>query len=141
MLNVGVEGGCIVLKEQTSVRVPIGEAMRAADLDVIEEEETASQGLGDMLLSLNKSKNTHSAVFAEVRVDQELGVVRVTRVVNAVAAGRIISPNTARSQILGGVVMGIGMALYEETFADHRLGRWMNRIPPVKATGASGLIS
>ena len=126
MLNVGVEGGCIVLKEQTSVRVPIGEAMRAADLDVIEEEETASQGLGDMLLSLNKSKNTHSAVFAEVRVDQELGVVRVTRVVNAVAAGRIISPKTARSQILGGVVMGIGMALYEETFADHRLGRWMN---------------
>ena len=73
-----------------------------------------------------KSRNTHSAVFCEVRVDEELNQVRVTRVVNAVAAGRIINPKTARSQILGGVVMGIGMALHEETFADEGLGRWMN---------------
>ena len=57
---------------------------------------------------------THSAVFVEVRVDEELGVVRVTRVVDAVAAGQIINPKTARSQIIGGVVFGIGMALHEE---------------------------
>ena len=118
--------GCIVLKDAPTVRVPFGEAMRAADLDVIEEQETAAPGVGDMWRGLHKSKNTHSAIFAEVRVDEELGVVRVTRVVNAVAAGRIINPKTARSQILGGVVMGIGMALHEETFSDHRLGRWMN---------------
>lgn len=73
-----------------------------------------------------KAKNTHAAVFAEVKVDRELGVVRVTRLTLAVAAGRIINPKTARSQILGGAVMGIGMALQEESMFDHRLGRIMN---------------
>lgn len=79
-----------------------------------------------MISMMQKARNTHSAVFVEVKVDEELDVVRVTRVVNAVAAGRIINPKTARSQILGGVVMGIGMALHEETFADVKLGRWIN---------------
>ncbi len=124
--NVLFEDGCIVLKGAPSVRVPFGDAMRAADVMVIEEEETAAPGFGDMWRGLHKSKNTHSAIFVEVKVDEDLGVVRVTRVVDAVAAGRIINPKTARSQILGGVVMGIGMALHEETFNDHRLGRWMN---------------
>jgi xanthine dehydrogenase YagR molybdenum-binding subunit len=73
-----------------------------------------------------KAKNTHSAVFAEVRVDEELGAIRVTRLTIAVAAGRIINPKTARSQILGGAVMGIGMALQEASLFDHRLGRIMN---------------
>ena len=50
------------------------------------------------------SSATHSAVFVEVRVDEELGVVRVARVVSAIAAGRVVNPKTARSQILGGVV-------------------------------------
>ncbi|MGA9549849.1 MAG: molybdopterin cofactor-binding domain-containing protein, partial [Rhodomicrobium sp.] len=62
----------------------------------------------------------------EVKVDEELGVIRVTRVVNAVAAGRILNTKTARSQIIGGVVWGIGMALHEETLLDHRFGRFMN---------------
>jgi len=70
--------------------------------------------------------NTHSAVFAEVKVDQQIGVVRVTRVVSAVAAGRILNTKTASSQILGGVVWGIGMALHEQTLIDHRFGRIMN---------------
>jgi xanthine dehydrogenase YagR molybdenum-binding subunit len=59
-------------------------------------------------------------------VDEEIGVIRVTRVVSAVAAGRILNLKTARSQILGGVVWGIGMALHEETAIDHRTGRIMN---------------
>jgi xanthine dehydrogenase YagR molybdenum-binding subunit len=69
---------------------------------------------------------THSAVFAEVRVDEQLGVTRVTRVVTAIAAGRILNPKTARSQILGSVVMGISKALHEEGIFDHRLGKVMN---------------
>ncbi|WP_375383647.1 xanthine dehydrogenase family protein molybdopterin-binding subunit, partial [uncultured Sphingomonas sp.] len=83
-------------------------------------------GVSGMISMMQKARNTHSAIFVEVRVDEELDQVRVTRVGNAVAAGRIINPKTARSQILGGVVMGIGMALHEETFADAKLGRWMN---------------
>jgi xanthine dehydrogenase YagR molybdenum-binding subunit len=72
------------------------------------------------------STATHSAVFVEVEVDEDLGSVRVTRVVSAIAAGRVVNPKMARSQILGGVVWGIGMALHEETQTDHNLGRFMN---------------
>ena len=71
------------------------------------------------------SSATHAAVFAEVRVDEELSVVRVTRIVCAVAAGRILNPNTARSQIIGATVMGIGKALHEDAAFDHNLGRCM----------------
>ena len=118
--------GRIVLRSDPSIGVGITEAMRAADLPSIEVEETASAGLSGMISQMRKSRHTHSAVFVEVKVDEELGVVRVTRVVSAVAAGRIINPKTARSQILGGVVMGIGMALHEESMLDDRLGRFMN---------------
>ena len=59
-------------------------------------------------------------------MDEQLGVIRVTRVVSAVAAGRILNTKTARSQIMGGVVWGIGMALHEETLIDHKFGRIMN---------------
>jgi xanthine dehydrogenase YagR molybdenum-binding subunit len=124
--DVSFSAGHIVLKKDTSIRVSFADAMRAAKLDAIEVEETASAGISGMISQMKKSRNTHSAVFVEVKVDEELGVVRVTRVVNSVAAGRIINPKTARSQILGGVVMGIGMALHEETFNDHRIGRFMN---------------
>src|SRR6266478_2536638 len=58
--------------------------------------------------------------------DEQLGVIRVTRVVSAVAAGRIMNPKTASSQILGSVVWGIGMALHEETLIDHTFGRIIN---------------
>lgn len=67
----------------------------------------------------------HSAVFCEVRVDEATGTVRVTRVVSAVAAGRIMNELTARSQVLGGIVWGIGQALHEATLIDHELGRFM----------------
>ncbi|MGO3982848.1 xanthine dehydrogenase family protein molybdopterin-binding subunit [Pseudomonas sp. SAS7] len=72
------------------------------------------------------STATHSAVFVEVYVDEDLGTIKVTRVVSAVAAGRVVNPKTARSQILGGVVWGVGMALHEEALTDHCLGRIVN---------------
>jgi len=61
-----------------------------------------------------------------LRVDEELGSVRVTRVVDAAAAGKILNPQTARSQVMGGVVSGIGMALQEESMAGHGRSRFMN---------------
>jgi xanthine dehydrogenase YagR molybdenum-binding subunit len=72
------------------------------------------------------SSATHSAVFAEVEVDPQLGTLRVTRVVSAVAGGRILNPKTARSQIAGAVVWGISMATHEHTRMDSALGRYMN---------------
>ena len=118
--------GHLRLKAGDGAGVSLTDIMRASGEASIEAEETASPGVSGMISQMQKARNTHSAIFVEVRVDEELDQVRVTRVVNAVAAGRIINPKTARSQILGGVVMGIGMALHEETFADAKLGRWMN---------------
>ncbi|OTP66572.1 xanthine dehydrogenase family protein molybdopterin-binding subunit [Caballeronia sordidicola] len=118
--------GEMIVRNDPSRRVGLLDAMRAGGLDVVEATETASPGIADMISLATKSRNTHSAVFVEVRVDEELDQVRVTRVVIAVAAGRIINPKTARSQILGGVVMGIGMALHEETVPDKTLGKWIN---------------
>ena len=65
-------------------------------------------------------------MFAEVSVDDDLGVVRVDRIVIAVDAGRILNPKTARSQIIGGVIWGIGMATHEASLLDHAHGRFMN---------------
>jgi xanthine dehydrogenase YagR molybdenum-binding subunit len=79
-----------------------------------------------MLKQRKFSRAVHSAVFVEVRVNEKLGMVRVTRAVSAVAAGRIINAKTAASQVSGAVVWGISQALHEETFTDHRLGRFMN---------------
>jgi xanthine dehydrogenase YagR molybdenum-binding subunit len=61
-----------------------------------------------------------------VRVDADLGTIQVARLVNAVAAGRILNAKTARSQVLGGAVWGIGMALEEESVMDQQFGRFIN---------------
>jgi xanthine dehydrogenase YagR molybdenum-binding subunit len=67
-----------------------------------------------------------AAWFAEVRVDAELGLLRVARIVSAVDAGRILNEKLARSQIIGGAVMGIGMTMLEETVFDSGTGRIVN---------------
>jgi len=102
--------------------VSLTEAMRRAGIGAIEEEAFA----GPSLKQGQYARATHSAVFAEVKVDEDLGTIRVSRVVSAIAGGRILNPKTARNQIIGGVVMGIGMALEEESVLDHAFGRFMN---------------
>ncbi|QKZ11194.1 xanthine dehydrogenase family protein molybdopterin-binding subunit [Spirosoma sp. KUDC1026] len=82
--------------------------------------------LPNMLKQSKFARAAHSAVFVEVKVDEDLGTVSVTRAVTAVAAGRILNPKTARSQIIGGMVWGISKALEEETVLDHNIGRFMN---------------
>ncbi|MEO7292133.1 MAG: molybdopterin cofactor-binding domain-containing protein, partial [Ginsengibacter sp.] len=64
--------------------------------------------------------------FVKVLVHPATGVVRLGKIVAVVDGGKIISENTARSQVIGGVVSGIGMALTEEGVIDHRYGRWVN---------------
>jgi xanthine dehydrogenase YagR molybdenum-binding subunit len=72
------------------------------------------------------SMSAYGAVFAEVAVDEALGVVRVRRVYACYDAGRIINPKLAHSQAIGGMVGGIGMALMEGTVLDYRDGRVLN---------------
>jgi xanthine dehydrogenase YagR molybdenum-binding subunit len=111
--------GRIRLRDDPSRSVSIAEAMREGGLDVIEEEASANPKQDTY------SRHAHSAIFAEVEVDEEFGTVRATRVVTAVAGGRVINPKTARSQVMGGIVWGIGSALHEAGVLDHRLGRFM----------------
>ena len=66
------------------------------------------------------------AIFAEVRVDPDLGTVKVSRMLGAYGVGRVLNPKTARSQLIGGITFGIGMALMEHTITDLRTGRYVN---------------
>ncbi len=72
------------------------------------------------------SMHAFGAQFAMVRVDPALGTVRLVKQIGAFASGRIINAKTARSQYLGGMVFGVGMALLEESRPDERTGRFMN---------------
>ncbi|MGE0238436.1 MAG: xanthine dehydrogenase family protein molybdopterin-binding subunit [Parvibaculaceae bacterium] len=67
------------------------------------------------------------AVFAEVRVDPDIPIPRVTRALGVYDAGRIINPRTARSQMTGGIIWGIGQALLERSEMDTRLGRFLSK--------------
>ncbi|WOH51641.1 xanthine dehydrogenase family protein molybdopterin-binding subunit [Bradyrhizobium sp. sBnM-33] len=119
--DVALIEGKIVSKRDATRAVSIASAMQSGKAERITREE-ANKVDEDK----SHARNVHSAIFAEVKIDEELGVIRVTRVVNAVAAGRVLNPKTAHSQVMGGVVWGIGMALHEETLFDHRFGRVMN---------------
>jgi xanthine dehydrogenase YagR molybdenum-binding subunit len=76
-----------------------------------------------------KERSLHSfgAQFAEVRVDPDTCEVRVSRFVGAFAAGKILNAKTGRSQLMGGIVWGIGMALLERTERDRATGRVITR--------------
>ena len=119
--EVALSDGMIISRKDAAHGVSIANAMQQGGVDRIEQEKTttfANDG--------SHAHNTHSAIFAEVKVDEQLGVIRVTRIVSAVAAGRILNAKTAHSQIMGGMVWGIGVALHEETLIDHSFGRIMN---------------
>ena len=119
--DVVLSEGRIVSRQDMSRAVSISDAMRYSKVDQITLEKANSFPADDA-----HARNTHSAIFAEVKVDEQLSVIRVTRIVDAVAAGRILNLKTAHSQVMGGVVWGIGMALHEEALTDHRFGRIMN---------------
>lgn len=91
---------------------PEGITIDVTDKPTEEEEKYATQAFG--------------AHFVEVRVDADFGTVHVERVVSAFDGGRILNEKTARSQMLGGIVWGISMALYEHSRYDTRTGRIMN---------------
>src|SRR5262249_1183122 len=122
LADVTFADGHIRLSRDSSRAVSLTEALRHGRRGAIEEEAPAAPSPKQA----QYSSYSPSAVFAEVKGDQDLGTIHVTRVVSAIAGGRILNPKTARSQILGGIVWGIGMALEEESVIDHSLGRFMN---------------
>ena len=71
--------------------------------------------------------HSYGAVFVEVAVDPDLGLVRFRRCVAGYSAGRIINPKTARSQMIGGIIWGYGQAAFEESAFDPNLGRFVSK--------------
>ena len=120
--QVTAENGRFFVKNDSSRGETYAEILRRNNMDSI---DATVESMPDDA-SKKFSMHAFGAHFLEVRVDAELGSVRVTRVVTGVGAGRIMNEKTAISQITGGVVGGIGMALMEETVMDHRMGRIVN---------------
>ena len=74
----------------------------------------------------DKSRHSFGAQFAEVRINADTGEIRVSRMLGVFSVGRVINPVTARSQFIGGMTMGIGMALHEHGVMDPRFGTVVN---------------
>lgn len=108
--------------QNSSEGISYAEILAQAGEKSIEAEATSAPGDEKQKFSMH----SFSATFVEVRVDELLGDINVTRVVSAVDVGQIINPKTAKSQTIGGVVGGIGMALQEHTYLDSRYGNYVN---------------
>ncbi len=118
---VGLDGGLCKLGEpecQESYAVILGRAGR---------DELAAEGSAPPPLELmHWSMHSYGAMFCEARVNAVTGETRVSRFLGSFDCGRILNPKTAASQFRGGIIMGLGLALMEETQFDERNGRVMN---------------
>jgi xanthine dehydrogenase YagR molybdenum-binding subunit len=139
--NLHFAKGFITLKTDASKRVAYADVLKHTDLS--EMEVTKDSQAGD---ERNKYSIYSFAVhFVQVQVHRSTGVVRIKKVVTVADAGKIINKKTAGSQLMGGVVSGIGMALMEDAVLDHRFGRYVNNnladyhvpvnadVPPIEA--------
>jgi xanthine dehydrogenase YagR molybdenum-binding subunit len=113
--------GCVHVKDKAPESgVPYEQILTSASIRAASGRGQSQGTFGDP----NKKHSRHSfgAQFAEVTWQPETARLRVSRVVTVIDAGRIINPKPARNQIEGAVVMGVGMALFEETIYDQRFG-------------------
>jgi xanthine dehydrogenase YagR molybdenum-binding subunit len=92
----------------------------------VAQVDARGKGAVDPAAQSTYAMHAHGAVFAEVKVDPDLGQMRVTRMVGAFAAGRVINPRMVQSQIYGGMIWGLSFALHEEAITDRRSGRILN---------------
>ena len=137
--NLVFSNGRLHRKDQSPVNgVPYEQVLQAANINSV-SGTGRSQGDFTDLLGLTKPKlSSHSfgAQFVEVTWQPEIARLRVSRVVTAIDAGRIINPRTGRNQIEGAVVMGVGMALFEHTTYDDQ-----NRGAPINSNLADYVVS
>ena len=123
--NAGVvaRGGRLFRRDDESRSESYADILARAGLAEIEGR---GKSAADPAAQSNYAMHAHGAVFAEVKVDPELGQIRVTRLVGAFAAGRVINPRLVRSQYYGGMIWGVSFALHEHAVMDLRSGRPMN---------------
>ncbi|HEY0066974.1 MAG TPA: xanthine dehydrogenase family protein molybdopterin-binding subunit, partial [Flavisolibacter sp.] len=116
------ENGSMALSSDRTKRVSYSAALKAAGLNQIEVTEESKSAE----VMKNYSAYSYSVHFVKVLVNPLTGVIRFDRIVIAADAGKIVSYPQAESQMIGGAVGGIGMAVMEEGIIDHRYGRWVN---------------
>jgi xanthine dehydrogenase YagR molybdenum-binding subunit len=102
--------------------------VRACEALLQQGEGEVSVHTGDEIKAQSQAVSRHAfgAQFVEVRVDADSGEVRLNRVLGVFAVGRVINPKTARSQFIGGMTQGLGMALQEESVMDRGFGDYLN---------------
>ncbi|MGF6484753.1 xanthine dehydrogenase family protein molybdopterin-binding subunit [Paraburkholderia sp. JPY419] len=120
--DVTVASGWVVSRSQPDKRDPAAAIIARAGGKPIEATATVKPGDEKQKYSFH----SFGAVFVEVHVDAELGTIRVPRVVAVYDVGRVLNQKTARSQMMGGIVWGIGAAMQEESTLDERFGRFTN---------------
>jgi xanthine dehydrogenase YagR molybdenum-binding subunit len=116
--------GMVCYKGQKQGAVPMSQVLQMARVNSV-----SGSGKSDGTLENPKPKysfHSYGAQFVEIGWQPEIARLRVNRVVTVIDAGRIINPRPARNQIEGAVVMGVGMALFEETMYDSRTGAPLN---------------
>jgi xanthine dehydrogenase YagR molybdenum-binding subunit len=123
--NIGVvaRNGRLVRWDDESRSESFAEILDRAGREMVEGRGSAAANAD---AAERYAMHAHGAVFAEVKVDPELGQIRVTRLVGAFAAGRIINPRLVKSQYYGGMIWGVSFALHERATLDRRTGRVMN---------------
>ncbi|HEY2757661.1 MAG TPA: molybdopterin cofactor-binding domain-containing protein, partial [Pseudolabrys sp.] len=123
--NAGViaRGGSLFRRDDETRSEGYADILGRAGLAQIEGQ---GKGAANQAAQASYAMHAHGAVFAEVKVDPDLGQMRVTRMVGAFAAGRIINPRMVRSQYYGGMIWGVSFALHEHAVMDQRSGRPMN---------------
>jgi len=123
--NAGVvaRDGRLFRRDDEARSESYADVLRRAGLTQI---EARGNGAADPAAQSAYAMHAHGAVFAEVKVDPDLGQVRVSRLVGAFAAGRVINPRLVRSQLFGGMIWGMSFALHEHAIIDRRSGRTLN---------------
>jgi len=116
--------GSVRLKGQAQGAVPMEEVLRIAKVNSVSGTGKSEGTFGEAKPKL--SFHSYGAQFAEVTWKPEIARLRVSRVVTIIDAGRILNPRPARNQIEGAIMMGVGMALFEETMYDPRSGAPIN---------------
>ena len=120
--DIEVADGKLSSRSNPSKSVTLQELLKTTGTPAIESKAEAKPGDEKERYAMY----AFGAQFAEVRVDADLGQIRVARLIGCFAAGKILNAQTARSQLLGGMVWGIGMALEEAAIMDGRYGRFVN---------------
>jgi xanthine dehydrogenase YagR molybdenum-binding subunit len=124
--GAAVHDAAVALRQKLETMMEAGEtftdAVRRAGGQPVEVTINSKSGPEAQQYSMH----SFGAVFTEAHVDESLGIVRLPRIVTAHGVGKVLNEKTARSQIIGGVVWGIGLALTEETLIDPRTGRYVN---------------